>query len=416
MFVLRFLSLALGLLLLGGCACRQCCPTARCCTTSEQMFDCRATTRQAVTVDVAQVRAQTGALSLAEPRQYCALEEQEAQCLAATNASIANLMVREAAAVAAQPAGGCLHGGNDTSLTQELLRLEAIDKRNESASGALQVFWRLVEAEGGAANLVRREREIEAMLQDIGQVQLQGLLAPVTRSDLEIQRATLWHQQAEVHGTITKLNYQLQDLLGVELVRDGHFWPVAAMDVTTTLPDGDSAVSLAMQHRADLAALQLAASSSSGDSTSAARTMLQLAGGGLGIAPTSPCCLSLLLLAHRSDCEGSVRSQQLCALLSDQQRTAKHETLQAVAIVATRLTQIGVTKRRLELAQAHVQSIEAQLKLSTSSPLALRKARLEVLAAEQDLLHDVIEWKIALVKLKEAQGLLAEECGYTFGY
>lgn len=380
------------------------------------MFDCRATTHQAVAVDVTQVSAQTGKLSLSEPRQYCALEEQEAQCLAATNASLANLMVREAAAVAAQPTGGCLRGGSDTSLTQQLLRLEANDKRNESASGALQVFWRLVEAEGGAANLTRREREIEAMLQEIGQVQQQGLLSPVTRSDLEIQRATLWHQQAEVHGSITKINYQLQDLLGVELIKDAHFWPVAALDVVTALPDGGAAVNLAMEHRADLAALRLAVSSSSDDSTSAARTLLQLAGGGLGIAPTSPCCLSLLLLAHRSDCEGSIRSQQLCALLSDQQRTAKHETLQAVALVETRLTQIGVTKRRLELAQARVQSIEAQLKLSSSSPLALRKARLEVLAADQDLLHDVVEWKIALVKLKEAQGLLAEECGYAVRY
>ena len=42
-----------------------------------------------------------------------------------------------------------------------------------------------------------------------------------------------------------------------------------------------------------------------------------------------------------------------------------------------------------------------------------RKARLDVLAAEQDLLHDVIEWKLAVVKLREAQEELAIECGFS---
>jgi hypothetical protein len=45
--------------------------------------------------------------------------------------------------------------------------------------------------------------------------------------------------------------------------------------------------------------------------------------------------------------------------------------------------------------------------------LSVHKARLEVLAVEQDLLHDVIEWKLAVARLKAAQGLLAVECGYA---
>ena len=42
----------------------------------------------------------------------------------------------------------------------------------------------------------------------------------------------------------------------------------------------------------------------------------------------------------------------------------------------------------------------------------LSAAQLELLRAESDMLHRVIAWKIAEAKLKQAQGLLAAECGY----
>ncbi len=35
-----------------------------------------------------------------------------------------------------------------------------------------------------------------------------------------------------------------------------------------------------------------------------------------------------------------------------------------------------------------------------------------VIEAERDLIHQVIAWRIAQVKLEKAQGLLALECGY----
>jgi hypothetical protein len=49
----------------------------------------------------------------------------------------------------------------------------------------------------------------------------------------------------------------------------------------------------------------------------------------------------------------------------------------------------------------------------SASPLSVRTITLDGVAAEQDLLHDVIEWKLAVVKLKQAQGLLATECGWN---
>jgi outer membrane protein TolC len=102
----------------------------------------------------------------------------------------------------------------------------------------------------------------------------------------------------------------------------------------------------------------------------------------------------------------------LAESLADRQRTVRHETLQAVVMIETRLTQIGLSRRRLEIANEHLRASEEQQKLTAGAPLNVHKARLDVMAVEHDLLHDVIEWKLAQVKLKEAQGLLAVECGY----
>ncbi len=408
----RSLTIALSLALYGGCASRNCRSTPTACTPSTQRtFNCQAVERQPVRPDVSLVPPKDTALLVRGPQKFCALAEQNAQCLAATNATIANLLVKEAEA-ASQPPSGFFAHTRWSPLTSELLKLEATHKRNAAAASALVAFLRLVEAEGGADNLERRAHELDLMLADIHRLQERGLLSPVSKPEIESQRVELWHRQVELRATVGQLNYQLEDLLGVELAADNRFWPQASLGVTIVTPNRDEAVNLSLANRADLAELRLAAGADSQDSMAAARTIFQLAGGGLGSSSLPSCCLGLLVHARSSDCEGPIRRQQMAELLALRQRTARHETLQAVLVVETRLDQVGLTRRRLEIAKAHLTAAEEEQKLTAGAPLNVRKARLDAIAVEQDLLHDVIEWKLALVKLKEAQGLLAVECGY----
>jgi hypothetical protein len=407
----RSVTIALLLALSAGCACRNCCPASTACASSApQAFDCRTVERQPVRLDVSLVRPQGKAPVLAQ-QKLCALPEQTAQCLAATNATIANLLVKEAEAVSAQPHRLSAHG-DSSQLTSELLGLEATHRRNAAAAVALVAFLRLVEAEGGTDNLERRGQELDLMLADINHLHERGVLSPVSRPEIEGQRAELGHRQVELRATVQQLNYQLEDLLGVEIAADSRFWPQASLNVTAVTPNKDEALNLALANRADLAELRLAAGADGRDSVAAARTILPLAAGGLGSSSAPSGCLALLLHAGSSDSAGAIRSQQLAVLLADRQRTVRHETLQAVVIVETRLDQIGLTRRRLEIAKDHLRSTERAQDITVGAPLNVRKARLDVTAIEQDLLHDVIEWKLALVKLKEAQGLLAVECGF----
>ncbi|HTN77137.1 MAG TPA: hypothetical protein VL096_17880, partial [Pirellulaceae bacterium] len=374
-------------------------------------YDCQPVGRQPLVPDVAQVPTASAPRSTSN-QAFCALEEQNAQCLAAMNASLANLLDQEAEAVAQQRGGHLCSQSGSTALSSELLELSATHQRNAAAANSLEAFLRLVEAEAGADNLELRRKELDLMLADITVLLEQGLLTPISKAEVEAQRLELWHRQVDLQATIQKLNGQLEELLGVEIADEARFWPVASLLVTAETPDRTAAVQLALTHRADLAAIRLAASTSGAESTAAARTILQLTGAGLGMAPSTPCCLSLLLLAHGGNCEDAVREQQLDQLRSDRERSIRQETRLAAALVETRLEQIGMTKRRLEFARQHLKASEERQAAAANAPLAVRKARLDTFAIEQDLLHDVIEWKLAIVKLKEAQGLLAVECGY----
>ena len=402
----RLLAITIALALLGGCACQNCCPEATL-ARAARAFDCRQARREPLRPDVSSVPPLDSAPRILGKPKLCALSEQTAQCLAATNATTANLIIQEAEA---QTIGRPAHS-HSSELTSQVLRLEATHKQNAAAAGALEAFLRLAEAEGGTDNLERREQVISSMLADIGRLQQQGLLSPVSKGEIESQRIEVWHRQAELRSTIQGLNYQLKDLLGVAIADDARFWPEARLTVTIARPESVEAVGVALANRADLAAARLAASAGGREGVSVARTVIQLASGLAMMPQTSG--LARLTHAHASQLEESFRSQQMAELLADRDRAARHETRQAVSVVATRLVQIGLTNRRLELAKEHLKACEQQQNLASGAPLNRHKARLDVLAVEQDLLHDVIEWKLAVVKLKEAQGLLAVECGYA---
>jgi outer membrane protein TolC len=87
--------------------------------------------------------------------------------------------------------------------------------------------------------------------------------------------------------------------------------------------------------------------------------------------------------------------------------------MSAIHGIETRFRQIGLTKQIRDLLRDNVKDLEKQLDVGAATTLDLRQASLNVLSAETDLLRDVIEWKLAIIKLKEMQGLLAEECGYS---
>ena len=405
---------AVCLLLAAGCAARRCRSTGGTTTgarepsgaaTGAVAAECRPTARSPLVPDVSQVAALSESPNQPEV-QYCELTAQEAQCRAAANSPAANMLADESAAVGTDP-GRWWAAKNPPPQTSDILLLEAVEQRNSAAADALEAFYRLVEAEAGMDNLRKRLKEVNEMGADIRRLQAQGVQSPVSLTEVERQRLELLHRQTGLSGDIDRLNSLLQRQQGAELPANSRYWPQASLQAAHIDFDREQAVAAALANRAELAALRQASGADDFDKQALARMFLPLVDG-TGAAPPAGGSSRRV-----SETSLQTRSLQIDHLLAARERDVRQETLQALAALATAEIQIGLTRRRLESAQTHLQAEQQRQAAGEGGLMQIRKDRLGLAAMEQDLLHDVIEWKLAQVRLKKAQGLLAQECGYS---
>lgn len=393
-------TLLFAALAASGCASRRCCPPAESLPVAQ--LQCQQVQRQAISPDVSAVPPR-GSVTF-EDRQYCNLPERDAQCLAAGNSPLAKLLEQEAAALAAQPPS--LHH-DDTGCAQRILCLQATHERNRSAAAALQLYLRLAEAEAGAANVKLRLEQVAGLLADVRRMQAAGVASTLSQSTVQAQQLELLHKQVDLEATIEELNHQLVSLLGAEPPPEARLWPDADLKVDPTVPNVAEEQQLAQQ-RCDVAALRLASCCD----LEVMRTLLGQANAGLGLSLNSCQALAALHVAARQS-EASLRSRQLSAAADEQQRTIMYDVARTIATMEARVLQIGLSRRRLEALQRQAERTEQSHEFDATAPFEVRQSRLDVLAAEQELLHDVIEWKLAVVKLRELQGELGVGCGYV---
>jgi hypothetical protein len=400
--------LLLGLLAVGcallesGCAKnRNCCQPS--CPPATVALDCQPVERKPLVADLSLLnnRPQPPAT-----HPYCNLTERDAQCLAAMNAPNARLLEQEADAVAVQPAGH--HRAGDNQATEESLRLQAVHERNRNAAAAVQLLLKIAEAENGADGIRRQIIEAKDTLADLRRLQMAGLDLPLSVPQTEGQHLEAEHKLAELELTLDLLNDQLSTLLGGELPAGARHWPDVNLQVDPTVPLLEEAQGIALAQRADLAALRVAAD---GGSTAAMRAVLGLSGAGLGVS-SGACSLCSVLHFRAAADEAAARGDQLQSAIADKQRMIRHGVAQAIATIEARLNQVALAQRRVESLRQHMENLRQTSGNVAGASFELRRARLAVLAAEQDVFHDVIEWKIAIVKLREAQGQLAIDCGY----
>ena len=399
----------LAILLAAGCAVhdrRDTCPS---CETPVLVLDCRPAQRGAMVPKIDGIPPRD-LIAFNDSYSYCALAENEAQCLAATNASLARTLEQEAEAIAVQAKGW--HHKSDTGSQQQILYLLAAHERNRAAAAALQLYSRLAEAEGGVHNARRRALEVNHMVSDVERLQDAGLQPPVSLRAIQAQQIELVHKQVDLEATIDQLNHQLVKLLGAEPPANSRLWPEADLTVVSDVPPLMESQQIALLQRADLCALRIAASANDPQNLSLSRAVLGQSGAGLGLSPNPLALLAALHVNARQE-ETAVRQEQLDGTLAEQERITRHDVAEAIAILQARVIQIGLSNKRLELLEQQVDRLERARPVDAAAGFEARKARLDALAAEQDRLHDVIEWKIAAVKLQEVQGGLAIQCGYT---
>jgi hypothetical protein len=341
---------------------------------------------------------------------YCALTEQETQCLAALNSVVGQLLDQESAA--AVNSGDRAGGGAELACT--VLQLSSIHQRNEDAATALELLFRLAGAEGSAPRIAASLEEIDRILADIRRLEEHGIPSLVSKLEVEQQRLDVQRRGVDLQASIVQLNQQLAALLRVDLPPNARFWPEISLTVTSDVPDEAEAVAVSYAHRADLAALGLAATADGNDGLASAELLLGQVSGGLGTSRSVHAHTLLHAVFHRGN-EARVRSEQLQVAHAHRQRQIRQETEQAIFWLESRVAPKEPTRAKRALARPPIHTRENHHELTGGAPFAVRQARLEKLTVEQTLLDDVIAWKLATVQLKRAQGMLAVECGYLAG-
>jgi hypothetical protein len=348
-----------------------------------------------------------------EGLQYYALTEHQCQCLAVANAAMANAIDHESD-LSGSKSGNCRTSKQRSAALQgDLLAYEAMSDRNKAAGDALELFYRLAEAEANRDLSDSSLAEIDRAIKDYEGMEGQGFRTDSDGAALRRQKTALLDRQAQLRLSIDQINGQLRSLLGCEADDRSPIWPQVDLTVTVAQVDIERAVSEGLESRPDLAALRELNGNVDSASLSGIRQSLTQIHPTLGTSPSRLPGLAQLLGTSKQQMETETRREQTSELLARQEKAASEEIRQAAQTVETRLRQIALAKQKRDNRQQHLERLKARRGADGVTAFDVSAAQMELYQAESDLVGQVVAWKIAEVKLRQAEGVLPMECGFS---
>ena len=335
------------------------------------------------------------------PVGYRGLSEEVCRKESAARAGIANLLLNEEQIPAENP-NGCPHPLN--TFAQELRFHLSTEARNRAATQALEQFFQLADAEG-RGEIVRSSLPVLDQLRaTVRKAKADGLRVPVDADELDRQRVGLLALLGQADLGAKLLDIDLKRRIGVNGHTTERLRPLGSFAVSSEAVDAETAVSIALETRADLRLLRTAYLRLTIENLPSVRELLRSMGG-LKTIPT----VALRNYLNRNPgpdpvivAELAVRRQQLLELVAERERHVADEVRAAVATLTSQTQQVALTRWRAE-------QIIAKAKSTTEKgPLIELPADLESLRARADVIAAVMNWHQARVKLAGVQGLLAD--------
>lgn len=348
---------------------------------------------------------------------YLGLTAQDAQCRAARAAGIARPLEAELLVRSAQSSQTCLsrEGARArAALYQKMLAYSIEDVRNRSAGGALELYYRLAEAEGQADILRSTVAELEDSLKRAEELRGKDLITASEVEALRRQLSEVRSEQVRARVGSEQANGQLWRLLGLDAnVTHAWLWPETPPVVDPSPVDVEGAVAAGLASRPDLNLLRAVAACLNEDTIALGRATLAGTHPILGVSPEvgQPLqkCLMLLSPALREQAV-VLTYKQLLMVLEDKERQVAGEIRQNANLLDLRAQAVARAQATLEIAERRVNDLEEEKKKGLSVQTALGRARLDALKARSDVLKAAVDWEVARAQLRQAQGVLAREC------
>lgn len=341
----------------------------------------------------------------------------EIQCRAAERSPVARLLSTERASIRSSHA--ILHRKRDSearvaALQRNVLALAAEEARNRDAGTALLTYWAVAEAERTLDLLSTAIDVADLAVSDHERLTRRGLELPTSAEKLLARRLLLEDSVLAAGALRRSLEIGLMELAGLPENPVTTIDPAIDIPSPSATPDADALVADGLTNRPELRMLRLLCSTLDAENADVARAVL---------AQVSP------LLAgqakHESDrcvawlCTGLVVVDEqlpaLCRELRDWTRdreAAVAAEIRAAAIECTgNVERVEFARRVLELEERMATDLRARLAVGDGDALAIHVADLDVITAQRTLLERRIAWERSRVKLLQARGLLATQCG-----
>lgn len=345
------------------------------------------------------------------PANYYHLTAEDCRRQACANSSLANLL----AASAAPQRGVCADNG--TRAMTDMIRATtagylAEEIRNRTAGGALTAYYKLLELELTSDVLAATLVELDDLLIVNEKLADNGFKPADDAHELKKQRLELLSTQAKLRSGIQQLNGELKAVLAIDPGTAGLLLPADQVRVVPDPLDVELAVQLGLTLRPELNLLRTLANVADPRAVNAIRKAL------VGLAPPLAAVLSataetLPLLTPwvrgAAKADAVALRQQVLSLLADRERVAVKEIRAAADDWTTARQLAGLARSRFEMAQGRVDEYEKRARAGQSVESERRRARLDALQAEGELVSEIAKWKAADVTARQAIGLLGRD-------
>lgn len=348
---------------------------------------------------------------LSTTAHYLELPAEDCRLRACRHATLANLLESTARA----PSHRLNHTANAQvdALRQQLAGHMAREVRNRAASGALQVYYGLLEAELLSDVLQASQHEVDELVGILMKLNQSGFKKTPELDQLKKQQIELQADRAKLDATINQLNSELKGLIGQDKL-DGRLLPAESVVVPVEPLDATGLVQIGLNQRADLHALrELLHRLSPETLTVVKRAVAQLVPP-IGAIQTASMVvlpgLASLLPALCSQAELGPMRLQLREALRHREAEAQRAIRAAVSEWESQRQLVAIAKQRVEFEAKRVEEFDILAKAGKPVQTELRKAKLDRLKAEAELVRATMKWKRQDVQVRFELGLLCPHC------
>lgn len=344
--------------------------------------------------------------------EYYVLSAEECQCQAAAKSVRGNVLAAESQLVCSTRRDRHGRITPEGALLANLLAIRAVDERNQVSGDAMELFYRLAEAEL-QRNVIRRSLEkIDQAVHEYQELRDRGLALAIDEGALHRQRFEILKRQVQLETSADQAQGQLRRILGLDGEQPAALSPAADLSVSVAPVAVEEAVARGLAMRPDMAMLRALGGNVNQETLPAVRAGLQQTDALLGALSPPSRALGRILGDRSSGCEWQTRQSQLELVLRDQRIAAEEEIRQAAREVESKLRQAALAKQTWESWTGRVRELQEKRGITDVTPFEIRTAELEALQAEGEAVRALVDYKVAEARLEEAQGLLAQECGY----